>query len=78
MLLNSNHHDLLLHDMHMSNCEFKLEPFCLESDLLNTESYIYHYNDAILITYIVPTKISTQCFGTKFIFDFKILTRMAG
>ena len=56
MLLNSNHHDLLLHDMHMSNCEFILEPFCLESDLLNTESYIYHYNDAILITYIVPTK----------------------
>ena len=76
MLLNSNHHDLLLHDMNI--CEFILQPFCLESDLLNTESYIYHYNDAILITYIVPTKISTQCFGTKFIFDFKILTTMAG
>lgn len=47
MLLNSNHHDLLLHDMHMRNCEFLLELFCLEF-----ESYIYHYND-VISTYLL-------------------------
>ena len=76
MLLNSNHHDLLLHDMNI--CEFILQPFCLEFDLLNTESYIYHYNDVLPTSYLGLKPTSTQCFGTKIIIDFKILTPLAG